>query len=112
MTTVMDGRTRHLVFTNLLNGVPADRVAEALRLSPEQVGLAFRFVRDKIRSYCFERRMPPPPDCETPEQARKSRLVLLNFLQDLNLDKEPRIKVQGDGERVDERNIREMFNIR
>lgn len=87
----MDGATKGLAFSNLLNGVPDWQVARDMRLTGEEVKEAFEFVRDKVKSYCFERRMPPTP-CETVEEAKRNRMVLLNLLRKLNLDKPPTVK--------------------
>lgn len=79
-----------LIFRNLLNGVPAERVAEAFRLSPAEVQRDFDFVLRKIRSYAFEQRMPPVT-VEHLAQARRPehKLVLLTILDRLNLAKAP-----------------------
>src|SRR5262249_45678549 len=81
---------RELIVRNLLNGVPADRVAAAFRRSREEVAREFDFFLRKVRSYAFERRVPPPR-VDTLAQATRpeNKAVLLWILERLNLATDP-----------------------
>lgn len=82
------GVRRRLVYTNLLNGISVEQVMDALHLSEREVLEAFRFVAVKIRSYKFERQLPPVPG-ETIDIARANRLDLLLTLSKLNTATDP-----------------------
>ena len=47
--------TQALIFANLLNGVSEQQVAEAFKISREEVQRTFAFVLRKVKSYCFLR---------------------------------------------------------
>lgn len=81
------GRARRLVFQNLANGVPVERVMADLRLSALEVDQARRFVAKKIADYLFVRRQPPiPADSLTAVRFhRRQLLVVLARLGDLDL---------------------------
>lgn len=83
------GQRRLQVFTNLLNGLPVERIMEALKMSAKEVDDDFRFVVQKVRSYRFERGQPLVP-CDTVANARANRVELLYTASRLNLDKDPR----------------------
>lgn len=81
---------KKLIFQNLVNGVPPDRVAQAFRRrNIKEVMEDFLYVANKIRSYRFIRMMPYLP-CETPAEARHNRIHLFDILAKLNLDMVPR----------------------
>lgn len=82
------GERRKLVFANLANGVPLPHVMEAFHLSELEVMADFRFIAGKIRSYRFERIMPPIP-CDTIAEARADHVELLHTLARINADKDP-----------------------
>lgn len=82
------GERRRLVYTNLLNFLPVERVMVAFEMSEKEVMDDFRFVALKIRSYKFERQMPPVAG-ETIELARANRVDLLITLGKLNLNRDP-----------------------
>jgi hypothetical protein len=81
------GRTRRLVFQNVANGVPEERIRETLRLSRLEVDLAVRLVARKITEYLVIERQPPIP-CDSVSAIRFHRRKLLGILArigDLNL---------------------------
>ena len=80
---------RALIFTNLLNGVPLAEVARTFRRGEKDVLDTFGFVLRKVKSYAFERRMPPVV-AATVDEARRHRLLCLSVVGKLNLDKDPR----------------------
>lgn len=82
------GERRRLVFTNLANGLPVERVMEAFRLSEAEVMADFEFVCTKVRSYRFERAMPVVP-CDSLHAVRMNQPELLHTITKLNLDKDP-----------------------
>lgn len=73
------GLTRRLVFENLCNGVPAEKVGEDLRLSQLEVDQARRFVARKITEYLALRRQPPI-DCDDLRGMRWNRGRCLGVL--------------------------------
>jgi len=83
-----DGERRKLVFTNLANGLPVERIMAAMRMSEAEVLADFNFVCRKLRSYKFERQMPPTP-CSTVAEVRANRVDLLFTLTRLNADTDP-----------------------
>lgn len=83
-----DGERRKLVFENLALGHPVPVVMEALHLSEAEVMADFRFVAAKLRSYRFERSMPPL-DVSTIALARNRRVEALFTLTRMNMDKAP-----------------------
>jgi hypothetical protein len=94
------GATRRLVFQNLANGVPAERVRESLRLSDLEIEQAQAFVSRKITEYLVLRRQPPIP-CQTMSEIRWNRAPLqavLARIGDIDLSTSlivPRILVQA-----------------
>lgn len=81
------GQTRRLVFQNVANGVPVERIRETLRVSELEVDQAVRFVSRKITEYLVIERQPPIP-CESVTAIRFHRRKLLGVLArigDLNL---------------------------
>ena len=77
---------RKLIFTNLLNGVPIEQVAQNFhRQTEKEVMEDFRFVVLKIKCYAFQRVMPYIP-METVAEARTNKLQLLALVEKLNLD--------------------------
>jgi hypothetical protein len=80
---------RRLIFQNLANGVPPERVAQAFhRSSVKELMDDFRYVANKIKGYMFARTMPFIP-FETPAEAKRHRLQLFDILKKLNLDVVP-----------------------
>ncbi len=73
------GRTRRLVFQNLANGVPPERIRTDLRLSDLEVEQAQAFVAKKITEYLVLRRQAPIP-CTTMKDIRWYRIDLLAVL--------------------------------
>lgn len=83
------GERRKLVFHNLALGHPVPTVMAALKLSEKEVLADFDFVARKIRSYRFERDMPPL-DVSTIDKARNNRVAALFTLTRMNADKDPK----------------------
>lgn len=73
------GRGRRLVFQNLANGVPPEKIGEDLRLSALELGQAQRFIAKKITEYLVLRRQPPIP-CDSIKDIRWHRRALLGVL--------------------------------
>lgn len=82
---MFDAQQKKDIYTNLLNGVSTQAVAEAFCASEKEIEDVFRNVTLKIRSYCFERMIPLPP-CENVGDARGNRIALLAYLDKVNLD--------------------------
>jgi hypothetical protein len=110
---------RALIFSNLLNGVPAWQVARDFHRSTEQeVMEIFRFILRKIRSRRLER-MEPPILGATVEEVRRYRMVCLSILPKLNLDKDPKfqkvmyetVDVRDDGSIRNEDFLRQLKPI-
>lgn len=63
MTAVDDrlkrGEERRLIFENVANGVPMEKIKAAFRRSEEEVWREVEFVGRKIREARFRTRMPP-----------------------------------------------------
>jgi len=76
------GRTRRLVFQNLANGVPPEKVRTDLQLSALEVEQAERFVCKKITEYLVLRRQPPIP-CHDLREIRWNRRGLLGVLANI-----------------------------
>lgn len=81
------GRTRRLVFQNIANGVPVERVGEDLRLSRLEIDQALRFVTRKITEHLVMRRQPPIAcgDLRAIRWHRKALLGVLARIGDLDL---------------------------
>jgi hypothetical protein len=81
------GRTRRLVFQNLANGVPPERVRQDLQISALELDQARRFVAKKIADFLFLRRLPPVPadDLGAIRHNRRALLGALAQIGDLNL---------------------------
>jgi hypothetical protein len=73
------GETRRLVFQNLANGVPLEKIAANLRLSMLEIEQAQAFVAKKITEYLVLRRQPPLP-CANIREIRWNRRQLLGVL--------------------------------
>lgn len=73
------GHRRRMVFQNLANGVPIERICGSLRLSPLEVEQAQAFVAKKITEYLVLRRQPPLP-CGNLKEIRWNRRALLGVL--------------------------------
>lgn len=71
--------TRRLVFENLANGVPPERVMVDLQLSQLEVDQARRFVAQKITQHLVLRRQPPIA-CGDVREIRWNRRTLLGVL--------------------------------
>ena len=89
--TAMKADDRKLMVQNLLNGVSAQQVAQVFDKTEAYVSDLFNYSMVKIRSYLFERAMPPIP-CDTLQKARENRMVLLGYLEKVNLDRSPKFK--------------------
>ncbi len=84
------GRVRRLVFQNIANGVPVDRIREDMRLSDLEIEQARTFVGRKITENRTLRRQPNIP-CGTIAEIRYHRRELLGVLSligDLDLSTE------------------------
>jgi hypothetical protein len=82
---------RALIFTNLLNGVPAWQVARDFHRSEPDVMNIFRFILRKIKSRRLER-MEPPIVGNSISEIQRQRISVLTILPKLNLDKDPLYK--------------------
>jgi hypothetical protein len=82
---------RALIFTNLLNRVPAWQVARDFHRSEPDVMNIFRFILRKIKSRLLER-MEPPIVGNSIAEIRKYRITVLTILPKLNLDRDPLYK--------------------
>jgi hypothetical protein len=81
------GGRRRLVFQNIANGIPVERVMADLRLSELEVEQALRFVGRKITQHLVLRRKPPI-ECEGVAKIRfnrKALLAVLSRMGDLDL---------------------------
>lgn len=73
------GHRRRLVFQNMANGVPIEKIGADLRLSSTEVEQARTFVAKKITEYLVLRRQPPLP-CANIKEIRWNRRALLGVL--------------------------------
>lgn len=73
------GQTRRLVFQNIANGVPGERVMVDLRLSQLEIDQAIRFVCKKLTEHLVLRRQPPIA-CHDEASIRWNRRQLLAVL--------------------------------
>ena len=81
------GLVRRLVFHNLANGVPLEKIMNDLKLSQLEVEQAQKFVTRKITEYLVLRRQPPIP-CTTLQEIRWNRkrlLIVLDRIGDIDL---------------------------
>ncbi len=83
---------RKLIFSNLLNGVPLDTVAQVFHKTCADVQADFNYIVQKIKNYCFLNAVPAI-HCESIEQARKVRHSIFPILEVINLDKSPIYKI-------------------
>ena len=93
------GRARRLVFVNLANGVPAEKIGVDLRLSALEIEQARAFVARKINEHLVLRRQPPI-DCGDVRAMRWNRLALLVVLArmgDLDLSTTIHLMHKPDG---------------
>lgn len=77
------GEERRLIFQNVANGVPMERIKAAFRRSEEEINRDVEFVGRKIREARFRTRMPPL-DCMGPKAIRWNRRALLDTLRQLS----------------------------
>ena len=82
---------RALIFSNLLNGVPAWQVARDFHRSEPDVMNIFRFILRKIKSRRLER-MEPPIVGNSIAEIQRHRVTVLTILPNLNLDRDPLYK--------------------
>lgn len=86
MTAVDDrlarGEQRRLIFENVANGVPMDKIKAAFRRSEEEVWREVEYVGKKIREARFRTRMPPL-ECQGIKAIRWNRKALLETLGQL-----------------------------
>jgi len=87
--TTPNSDDRKIMVQNLLNGVSVQQVAQAFHKDERFVNELFSYAMVKIRSYLFERSMPPVP-CATLEDAHKNRFTVLGYLDKINLDRRPK----------------------
>lgn len=73
---------RRAIFTNVANGVPADRIRSAFKVSQTDIDREVRFVGRKICEYRFRRHLPPLP-CKDLRDIRWHRRALLENLSKL-----------------------------
>lgn len=76
------GADRRLIFENVANGVPMEGVRAAFQRSQTEVDRELTFVGRKIKEYRFRRHQPPVP-CDTVQEMRWNRVVLLETLRKL-----------------------------
>lgn len=94
------GQTRRLVFQNVANGVPDERIRADLQLSQLEIDQAVRFVCKKITEHLVLRRQPPIA-CTLAREIRWNRkrlLAVLARIGDLDLSTDlilSRITVQA-----------------
>lgn len=81
------GQTRRLVFQNVANNVPPERVGQVLFLSALEVEQALAFVGRKITEYLVLRRQAPIPchDLRMIRLHRRELLAALSKIGDLDL---------------------------
>jgi len=80
---------RAIIFSNLLNGVPVWQVARDFHKQADgEVQRIFDFILAKIKSYCFERKLPPVLG-STVAEVRQYKAICFEILPKINLDKEP-----------------------
>lgn len=77
------GEERRLIFQNIANGVPMERVMAAFRRSEAEVWREVEFVGRKIREARFRTRMPPL-ECQGIRAIRWNRKALLETLGQLS----------------------------
>jgi hypothetical protein len=97
---------RAMIFANLLNGVPLWIVKQHFEMSDDDVMRVFNFVVEKLKSYLFTHQLPPIP-CDSISEAQKNRILLLQLLPKLNLDKPPTRRVKH--ETINPTNIESAF---
>lgn len=76
------GQERRLIFENVANGVPIEKIMAAFSRSREEVNRDVEFVGRKIREARFRTQMPPL-DCQGPKAIRWNRRPLLDTLRQL-----------------------------
>jgi len=79
------GEERRLIFENVANGVPMEKIKAAFRRSEEEVWREVEFVGRKIREYRFRRHLPPL-QCQGIKAIRWNRRALLETLRKLGPD--------------------------
>lgn len=87
MTAAIDplkarGEERRLIFQNIANGVPMEKIKAAFSRSEKEIWDEVEFVGRKIREYRFRRRMPPL-EVQGIKAIRFNRLALLETLSKL-----------------------------
>jgi len=89
------GGVRRLVFQNLANGLPVERVMEDLKLSQLEVDNARRFVARKITQHQVQRRQPTIPcdDIRAIRWNRRPLLAVLARIGDLDLSTDLILKI-------------------
>lgn len=76
------GQERRLIFSNVANGVPVEKVMAAFRRSEAEVDRELEFVGRKIREARFRTRMPPI-EAQGIRAIRFNRRALLDTLRQL-----------------------------
>lgn len=76
------GQERRLIFSNVANGVPMEKIKAAFRRSEDEINRDVEFVGRKIREARFRTRMPPI-ECQGPKAIRWNRRALLETLGQL-----------------------------
>jgi hypothetical protein len=97
---------RAVIYANILNAVPVWVIKQHFEMSEEDVMRLFRFVSSKLKSYIFERKLPPIL-CDSISDAQRNKILLLQLLPKLNLDKPPAKKVNI--EHIDQRDLEGAF---
>ena len=86
MTAVADphkrGEERRLIFQNIANGVPVEKVMAAFLRSEKEVWDEVEYVGRKIREYRFRRNLPPL-EHQGAVAIRRNRVALLDTLSKL-----------------------------
>lgn len=73
------GGARRMVFQNLANGVPLEKIRTDMKMSELEIEQAQKFVSRKITEYLVLRRQPPIP-CANVKEIRWNRRGLLAVL--------------------------------
>lgn len=106
---------KRLVFSNLVNGVPAAVIAEAFRLSVDDVQREFLDVLHKIKCYMRDRNIVGFDQLEALAHAQRDKVVVLHALSRLgpvyltSPAKYKRIRVQRLDEDFVKRELNEGF---
>lgn len=79
------GEERRLIFQNVANGVPMEKIKAAFLRSEDEVWREVEFVARKIREARFRAQMPPL-ECQGIKAIRWNRRALLDTLRQLSAE--------------------------